>query len=265
MNLYENRLYKLIKKIYYLIISILFNKSGIDVKINQYRLKFFPLHYRWFPESSDSESFEYIRSYVNNNSVSIDVGAHFGLFTLVLAKYFNCKVYSFEPTPYTTSILKKNISFNKLNNAVTVIEKAVSKKDGKSTFLIQETDGAVSNSLIDYWHSNENKETIEVEVISIDSFFKEIKYDFIKIDAEGAEYDVLLGATNTIRINKPLILLAIHPSAIVANGNNLEQIWDWIINEGYTCNHKRYSITKEFFCSQINLFDLFLIHKEYKK
>lgn len=260
MSLYDNWIYKKMKEIYYVLIGILFKKIGMPIEINGFKLKFFPQHYKWFSENYESDSFEFIRNNIKPNSVCIDIGAHFGLYTLVLAKYFNCRVYSFEPTTYTVSVLSKNIKYNHVSDNVIVFQQAVSAKNGQATFLVQDTVGSVANSLVNYWHSNENKNQVTVDVVAIDDVFDNIKYDFIKIDAEGAEYGVLLGATQTIRKYRPTIMLGLHPNAIKANGHSLKLIWDWVVAEGYSCQYKNNKITEEFFCTQTELFDVFLLN-----
>lgn len=259
MILYDNWIYKKLKIVYFLLIRMMFKKIGVPIEINGFKLKFFPQHYRWFSEDYENDSFEFIRKNIKPNIVCVDIGAHFGLYTIILAKHFNCKVYSFEPTRYTASVLSKNIEYNHISEKVIVFQQAVSAKNGQATFLVQDTEGSVANSLVDYWHSNEHKNQITVNVVAIDEVFENIKYDFMKIDAEGAEYDVLLGATQTIRKFKPIIMLGLHPNAIKANGHSLKSIWNWIVAEGYSCQYKNKQITEEYFCSQTELFDVFLL------
>lgn len=261
MSLYENWFYIKIKKIYYFLIDILFRKTGMPIEINDFKLRFYPRHYKWFSANYEGDSFEFIKRHVKSKGVCIDIGAHFGIYTLILSKYFNCRVYSYEPTPYTASILLKNIEYNHVAEKVTVFQKAVSAKNGQATFLVQDTAGSVANSLVNYWHSDENKKQVTVDVVSIDSAFENIEYDFLKIDAEGAEYDVLLGATQTVRKYQPIIMLGLHPKAIKANGHSLKLIWDWIVAEGYECQYKNNKISEGYFCAQAELFDVFLLRE----
>lgn len=259
MKLKNNFLYNNLKHVYYFALENLYKKRGIPIVINGYKFQFYPRHYRWYPEDYEKASFEYIRKYIPYGSICIDIGAHFGLFSIILAKYYNCSVYAFEPTPYSASIFGKNIIYNKLEDKIKVSECAISSTVGVVDFMIQRTDGSVANSLINYWHSDEEKNRIKVEVDTIDNRFLEKKYDFLKIDAEGVEYNVLVGATKSIQKYSPKILLALHPNAIKANGHNLGLIWDWIVQEGYTCLNRGIEINKETFCAKTELFDVFLI------
>jgi FkbM family methyltransferase len=224
-------------------------------------MRFYPKHYKWFPNKYEQDAFMFIKNYLIPGSVCIDIGAHFGLYSIVFAKYYNCNVYSFEPTDSSSEILAKNIKYNKIGDRVRVINKAVSSKNGKLFFNVQDTLGSVANSLVDYHHSDENKTKYEVDVVSIDSFFKDIPYGFIKIDAEGAEYDVLMGAKETIRKNKPKMMLGLHPKAITANGHSLKMIWELITKEDYLCYLGNKQLTESEFCFRNDLFDVFLLHK----
>ena len=190
----------------------------------------------------------------------IDIGAHFGLFSILFAKHFQCKVYSFEPTPFTQKIFSKNIILNHTETQIELIPKAVSSKDDICTFYIQDFDGAVSNSLIDYHHSDEHKTPYKVQVTSIDRFSAGKQIDFIKIDAEGEELQVLMGGKDIINKYKPKMLLSLHPDAIKGKGESLKMIWDLLINYEYSMSdgvNRKYS--EELFCNNLKMFDVFLI------
>lgn len=263
MNIYDNRIYKKLKAVYYALIGRIFGSTGMPITVNGFRLRFHPKHCRWFPDGYEHNNFDFIKDYVAPGSVCVDVGAHFGLYAIILAKYNNSRVYGFEPTSYSAEIFSENIRYNLVDEKIDVIQKAVSSKIGQLTFYVQDTHGAVSNSLVDYWHSDENKNKVLVEVVTIDSFFDDIKYDFLKIDAEGVEYDVLIGATQTIKKYKPKIILALHPNALVARGHSLRLIWEKLNDLDYLCYFGKSRMTEDVFCSKIDLFDVSLLHKSH--
>jgi FkbM family methyltransferase len=259
MAIYDNPLYQKLRGLYYQAICTIFEKSGFPVNINGFELRFVPRYYRFFPRCYEKESFEFIRNNVKPGTVCIDIGAHFGLYSMVLAKYFGCKVYSFEPTSSTGQVFCANVKYNSLGDSIHFIPKAVSAKAGKATFYVQDTEGSVANSLVNYYHSDEHKSAVCVEVVSIDDTFRSIEYGFLKIDAEGAEYDVLVGASETIARYRPRMILGLHPSAIAARGHSLKMIWDLLRRLDYRCYHDSESIGEERFCSQRNLFDVLLL------
>lgn len=261
MNVYNNPIYKKLKVVYYILISQIFKRTGMPITVNGFKLRFYPKHYRWFPNDYEHDSFDFIKNHVLPGNVFVDIGAHFGLYSIILAKYKNSRVYAFEPTSYSAEVFLKNIKYNLVDEKIDVIQKAVSSKIGQSVFYVQDTPGAVSNSIVDYWHSNENKNKVLIEVVTIDSFFNNIKYDFLKIDAEGAEYDVLLGAIETIKKYKPKMILSLHPKAIAGRGHSLKLIWEMLNNLDYICYFGKKRMTGDDFCSKINIFDVFLLPK----
>lgn len=249
---------KIIKKVLKILIILIFSKTGIPIKVGtNFRLMFHPRYFRWFTTTYERDHLDYLKDIITKDGVAIDIGAHFGLYSLILAKYFKKHVIAFEPTPYSAEIFRQNISFNKLFSKIELREAAVGRENGKANFLIQETEGAVSNSLIDYWHSDEQKNNIEVDILSIDQSVDK-KISFIKIDAEGNELDVLIGAHITIEKYRPWILLALHPSAIQKKGDNLETIWDYFEKKNYKMIFNSQTMTKDMFVNRGDLFDVIL-------
>jgi FkbM family methyltransferase len=248
------------KRIYFFIDVITLGK-GVPVTISGFKIKFPARVYRYFPKNYEETGFNFLRKYLRLGMVSIDIGAHFGLYSVFLQKQTKGTVYAFEPTPSTLQILRETLKLNHCTDSVHVIPAAVDEKPGKAVFFIHNVPGSVANSLVDP-HSDEFPETgYEVNVASIDQFVKErnIKIDFIKIDAEGAELGVLRGGWNTIRENKPLINLAMHPNSIANRGDTNEQIWDFLAPMNYKILFKGEPIEKSTFCSKTDLFDVHLI------
>jgi hypothetical protein len=78
------------------------------------------------------------------------------------------------------------------------------------------------------------KETIEVESVTLDAFCaeKKIKPAFIKIDVEGAEFQVVRGAERLLREARPKLVLALHPPWM-PKGTSPQQLWDFLSTAGY--------------------------------
>jgi len=145
----------------------------------------------------------------------LDIGAHFGYFTL-LGSYLvgeKGQVHSFEPTPITFKILERN-----------VLEKNNIFINNKAVFSIK-TNININDYGIKYSAFNSlyrarlpkkilNKVTskkYKIETLTIDEYIKNknIRPDFIKIDAEGAEYETLLGMEKTIAEFHPIISIEV--------------------------------------------------------
>ena len=109
-------------------------------------------------------------------------------FDLAIMKEYNSKVYGFDPTPKALKYVK---SINTGDNFI-LNEYAVSNKDGQLTFNLPENENYVSGSFADINSTN----TITVEAKRLRTILEELKLtsndiDILKMDIEGAEYDVI--------------------------------------------------------------------------
>ena len=86
--------------------------------------------------------------------------------------------------------------------------------------------------------------------VSIDSYCKinNLCPDLIKIDVEGAEINVLRGATDTIKRFKPLIFLSVHPNQILKLGGSEEILLEVIHSLGYSLSNIDGTQIDEFEC-----------------
>lgn len=158
----------------------------------------------------DYEPFEtkLVKEFVKKNDTAIDVGANIGYYTLILAKIVGEKgrVYAFEPDPENFKLLEKNIKVNHYKN-VTAVNKAVGSENSKvNLYLSEENKG---NHKI--YNDSTKRSFVEVDLISLDSFFKKQKIDFIKMDVEGSEAGVINGAKSLLLKNKPLLFTEFCP------------------------------------------------------
>lgn len=248
-----------LKKIAVPLLNILTLGRGISKKINGVSITFPPAYFRYFPADYESDNFVIIKNTIKKGDHIIDIGAHIGLMSVVLGKMVGDKgkIYSFEPSPLTFSILNKTIKLNNLQHIITPINKAVSITNGVVEFNADFEN--VSNSMVLY-ENNKFHKKIKVATTSLDDFIKEkeIKQlDFIKIDAEGVELDVLKGARETLKNFNASMILAIHPLAITAKKDSLNEIFDFVSQAGYSMVWKDKEISRSIFCEQKDVFDIF--------
>ena len=116
-------------------------------------------------------------------------------------------VYSFEPVKSNYDYLVKNIKLNGLQDIVTPVNKGCSDKSGVLKLVSAESGTPWS------FLSEEEDTDEEAEVTSLDDFVASNninKLDFIKMDVEGWEYKVILGARNTIKRLKPKFAIPLY-------------------------------------------------------
>ena len=196
-----------------------FNKPNINTIVNQIIKidnKYFNFsgneedaYFKDLPafNSGNHQLEKYLSTHLTRNAVCLDIGANIGLTTVLMANFASDgKVYSFEPSPINLKYLKMNIIQNKFNN-IQVIESAVGSECGFVNFIMPSQAGANStvarNVPLDVTFS-------KVPVITIDNWVKSLnlnQIDLIKIDVEGFEPNVLIGAAKTITQLKPKLYM----------------------------------------------------------
>jgi FkbM family methyltransferase len=155
----------------------------------------------------------------------VDIGAHMGRYTIISSKSVGAsgKVIAVEADPYNFRILQHNLRLNKLTNVSTLNWAVYSKKARLKLYSPDEYLGSTGHRSLmtnypDYPAPKHRKvnETryIEVEADTLDNLLKIRginKVNWIKIDVEGAEYEVLKGAKEILSTNKRIsILVEVH-------------------------------------------------------
>ena len=134
--------------------------------------------------------FKFYLSRIKKYKKVCDIGANIGLHSLILSKC-GYKVDAYEPDPVHCQIAKKIFKRNRVQ--VNLQEKAVSNYSGTANFtrIVNNTTGSyISNKKTSYGPIKK----LKVKVINATELSK--KYDLIKIDAEGSEFDILSQFTN---------------------------------------------------------------------
>lgn len=172
------------------------------------------------------------------NPVIFDVGSNIGTFTSWMARYFTGgKVYCFEPQRLVYQILCANIAINNLYN-VYAYNSAIG--DINARIKILEPNYNIPNdfgtfSLVRNTIEDKASELI-IDIHTIDNFVQinEIeKIDLLKIDTEGMDYSVLLGAKKVLELFRPIIFIEYFDNY----ENNKDKIESCLLENNYTCNY----------------------------
>jgi FkbM family methyltransferase len=143
--------------------------------------------------------------------VVYDVGANVGIYTVLACRSVGAegRVFTFQPATMNLFYLNENIRANRFLNCE-VIPKAVSNSDGTVAFEFggESCLGRISADGL-----------LRVPSTSLDSFVSSGKPmpHLLKIDVEGAEHDVLVGATRVLLKARPTIFLATHGNKVHAD------------------------------------------------
>ncbi|MCA1064604.1 FkbM family methyltransferase (plasmid) [Rossellomorea sp. AcN35-11] len=143
---------------------------------------------------------DFFKDYIPHSSVIFDLGSNIGNHTLYFSKQTNAKtIYSFEPSKETFELLGENIKRNQLENVIS-FNVGVGQENSKAT-LFSDSD----NMGASYLQPADNG---EIEVVALDTLDL-LPPDFIKIDVEGYEQQVIKGASEVIRKSTPVIWIEI--------------------------------------------------------
>lgn len=138
--------------------------------------------------------------------VIVDVGANIGYYALLFAHHVGPRgyIYCIEPDPTNLIELRANVAENSLERIVTVIPTAAGAYDGMTRF-----EPGLNSHVVP-------QGSVEISVRKVDSLIP-YKVDLIKIDVEGYEGAVLVGASATINQFRPVLLVELHPNLLTGD------------------------------------------------
>ncbi len=160
----------------------------------------------------DPQVFWYLQVLLQPGDVFFDVGANYGLFTIISSRLVgqNGSIHSFEPLPDAYNYLERNISVNNLGNVVSN-RVAVGQSSGHA-MIHRFSDLPIGHTSLSSL-GRQDSSPLACDVIALDDYLTEAKIadvNMIKIDVEGSERDVLYGASTLIKRNSPAIILEIN-------------------------------------------------------
>ena len=143
-----------------------------------------------------------------NPKICIDIGANVGNYSLFLLETTKTKVIAFEPLPNAFEKLSK---IQKLYpNRLIAINKGVGNENKEMNiyFTEERTEHASFSAEVNLVSYVNNVNQVKVDVTSLDHWLKNNRFDYneidlLKIDTEGFEYEVLIGAKDTIKTIRP--------------------------------------------------------------
>jgi FkbM family methyltransferase len=161
----------------------------------------------------------------------IDVGANIGEYAWALAQHMT-RVIAIEPVPELAALLRRGAPGN-----VEVVEGVMGPTAGEVQLRVPNVNGRRAGALAtvathDFTFSDiENFDTITVKQFTVDDLAqaRNAKPFVVKIDVEGYEMHVLRGATQVIRVHRPLLLIEIERR----HNDDFREAFAWLASEGY--------------------------------
>jgi len=174
-----------------------------------------------------------VRAFANavaRGAVVYDVGAHVGIYSLLASLRVgpSGRVYAFEPLDRNLRYLRRHVTLNNLQNCV-ILEEAVCNREGTLPFSA----AAWSSSMA---HLSSDGETLVPSTTLDNCIYGEKGFrppDVVKIDVEGAEFEVLEGASRALSEFHPTIFLEVHGTQLHAECRAYLLTKGYSIEEGY--------------------------------
>lgn len=200
-------------KIYYSRNSNKFIEFYTPSKIAGYRVKSF--------FKKEPETIAWLDRLGKKESIFFDIGSNMGGYSIYFAKKFDAKVYSFEPSFKNLELMTRNVKLNNLQNNISIISNPLCDKfrfskfvqndftpaQAKSSFLLDQKD---KDKFLSNFKNKSSEVAYETIGFSLDNLF-EIGLvpspDLIKIDVDGNEFEILLGAKKILQNAQRLSLL----------------------------------------------------------
>ena len=168
----------------------------------------------------------------------LDIGAHFGIFSLAAA-HFGGAAVAVDPSPIATRMIRTQTSLNGCDDRVKIVQAAVGEVGGTVEML---SSGVFSDGYFKVIKGRSRRDVRQVSSTTIDKISQQYgEPTHIKIDVEGHEGAVLRGATGTLSRCSPVLFIELHNQMVASEGGKPGLVLDELESFGYQglfCNGK---------------------------
>ena len=227
--------------------KISINKNGKCFTVDSTKLRSYKFWKGYMGKGWEPETFKIFDAFLDKNHSYIDIGSYIGpsvLYGSQLAKH----CFAIEPDPIAFQELKNNIELNDhLKPHITLSKYCISDSIGTAKFFVPneklEYGGGGSSSLLD-WKNKKN--FWEVQTTTLQQFIQSFSItdcNFIKIDIEGAEFDLIPSMSGYLKNQKPTLFIEIHLWALKDPMKKLDIMFQTL--NGYDHIYDAKKISKE--------------------
>ncbi len=167
--------------------------QGIKREKNKFILPSSDHHFKKDQDRYQFHTYLAALGFVSRYKLALDIGGHVGFYSSAMKDSFS-EVIAFEPSPSNIKCFLQNVPEVKL------IQNGLGSRE-ESVYLNLDPENTGNNSIVEAFDGSK----VMINIKTLDSFnFKNI--DLIKIDVQGYEEEVLLGAKETLKKEKPIII-----------------------------------------------------------
>lgn len=217
------------------LLTRLAGSEGVPVRVGGQVMRLAPdtVNLNW--ETVEVESYRAFADEIRPGDVVYDIGAHFGTYSIIAARKGGptTRVIAYEPCDLTRRYLERHLRWNAVEGQVTIRPLCCGRTTGEASLYARPDRPEGTNGLLPY----EDFVETTVAVTTLDREVEELRLPpaLIKIDVEGAELDVLLGAVSALSIYRPRLLISLHPQRLAQIGLDCDTVLAWLSAHGYDC------------------------------
>ena len=187
---------------------------GVAAEINGEVYRIDP-RYRWrLHRSYEAGVADFLRARVKPGQCCLDVGANIGIYVMQMSRWTAAgRVVAFEPNPKSLAVIARHVRMNGLGDTVTLVPAAAGREEGTAQLFGLAAGSGLSRLGGANPAIQGAVDGTAVRVTTIDSWCRTagVRPDWILIDVEGYEFEVLFGARDTIRDCRPGVVVELHP------------------------------------------------------
>jgi FkbM family methyltransferase len=190
-----------------------------------------------FRDKFEEGEWRFVGRFLQERMTVLDIGAHHGFYTILASKRVgpSGRIIAFEPSPRERRRLSFHIRLNHCRN-VKIEPFALSNEEGETTLFLADRRDALLNSLRPPAVSRPIRRIV-VQTITLDRYLEKERIDrvdFIKIDAEGAELEILKGMEVLFKQNSsPVIMAEVSDTRTQSWGYPAGAIYAHLAERGY--------------------------------
>jgi FkbM family methyltransferase len=189
---------------------------------------------RFLSSSYEPDVWSWLKQRTVPGSIILDVGAQFGLYSMLAARHIGAdgRIFAFEPSSDTVAVLRRHLTNNGMSDRIEIVQAAVGPEEGEVTFYMAGTHP--SNTLAPTTVDPVKLTPVKVKAITIDGFCRQLqlKPSILKIDVEGWELQVLRGATEVVQDPALTICVEMHPYAWESAGYTKDDFRSYLAQHG---------------------------------
>lgn len=176
------------------------------------------------------EEFQNFALQCNQRMLLLDIGAHFGVFSLAAA-HFGGKAIAIDPSPIATRMIARQSALNRLTDSIRIIQAAVNSEGGVVDML---SSGVFSDGFFRLARGRAKNDLTRTQAVTIDQVVSQYGGPtHIKIDVEGQEAAVLRGGRRTLDQFSPILFLELHNEMVTSEGGDPNLALDELTQLGY--------------------------------